>query len=193
MKSAKILAFIILMATSYVSIAQKLTTPQVQGIESGSKISMSFPFTIIGIPFSQIPGSVWSKHYNSHVFLELFMSYYMEGDPKQYSHTRKFSVNIGETGNWSFRNIQPYPKPYHIPGKKMVEGSAFYSIFIYQQNEKRERSSSWNAEIKKSTIKTADVTDKKLEPKTAPPIEKIILNPQPIPPKTDKKLIRKKD
>ena len=188
MKNIKIIALIILMASSYVSMAQKLTGPRVQGIETGSIVTLSFPFTITGIPFSKIPGSVWSKHWNSHVHLELFMSYYMEGDPKKYSNVQKFLVNIGENGNWSFRNLQPYPKAYHIPDKKMVEGSAFYSVFIYQQNEKGERSNSWNAEIKKSTVKMIDVSSKKLNPKTTPPIEKIILNPQPIPPKTDKKI-----
>ena len=95
------------MTVSYASSAQELTIPQLEGYVSGSTMKVSFPFSIKGIPFSQIPGSVWSS--NGRVIAELKMTYYLEGDDRKYVNKRTISVNPRQTvGSWSF-SVEPKP------------------------------------------------------------------------------------
>jgi len=175
------------MMVSFSGMAQKLSTPVVAGTQTGTSMNVSFPFDITGVPFSQIPSSVWNP--NAHVMAELYMSYYMEGDATKYSATKKMSANIRAGGCWRMQNISIEAPPYLIPGKKMVPGKTFYSLFIYQLYN-GERSNSWNAEIKRSTLRIQTIPDQKLGPKKPLIIDKIIVNPQPIPPRTGKTLVK---
>ncbi|WP_316846796.1 hypothetical protein [Pedobacter psychrodurus] len=186
MKNLKVLTTILLIVLSHSGMAQKPSTPEVAGTQTGTRMNVSFPFDITGVPFSQIPGSVWNP--NAHVMAELYMSYYMEGDATKYSASRKMSVNIRTGGSWRMPNMSIEAPPYRIPGKKMVPGKTFYSLFIYQQYN-GERSNSWNAEIKRSNLTIQQVPDQKPAPEKIQIIDKIILNPQPIPPYTGKKAI----
>ncbi|MCX2477260.1 hypothetical protein OQZ33_23200 [Pedobacter sp. MC2016-05] len=201
---------IVLMSLSYIGFAQQLTIPQVVGVPTGTQMTVSFPFDIVGVPFSEIPGAVWPNKVSASVKAEIMMAYNMEGDQKRYGNKRTLAVNIGNGGKWSITNLYIEPKPYHIPGKKMVEGKTIYRLNVYQEYMGK-KSLFWYTIINRvgppaihnkaldqtpttHLIPQRPITDKipdqKLGPVKIYPKDKVILNPQPIPPKKNKTSIR---
>ncbi|TKC08935.1 hypothetical protein [Pedobacter frigoris] len=193
----KYIFYIVLMSLSYVGLAQELTPPQVEGYVSGSTIKVGFPFAIKGVPFSQIPGSVWYSH--GRVIAELQMSYYMEGDDKMYVTKLVKSVNPRQTvGSWALADFKIEPKPYPIPNRNVVSEKTTYLLSVYQNNNYKS-SKMWYANIVliNPIIRPQNIPDQKLgseiilpkipDQKKGPikvhPKDKVILNPQPIPPK----------
>lgn len=209
MKSLKIFSIISLMMASYAGTAQELTTPQLEGYVSGSTMKVSFPFSIKGIPFSQIPGSVWSSR--GKVIAELQMTYYIEGDDKKYVNKRIISVNPRQTvGSWSLPGLSVEPKPSLFPTRGVVSEKTTYQLSVYQ-NHNYKNSKMWSASIQRvsPTVKPHIAIDQKPSTHVIPqqpavdkipdqnkgpikvnPKDKVILNPQPIPPK--EKLIKRK-
>lgn len=197
---------LILMATSYIGFAQELTIPQVVGVPTGTQMTVSFPFDIVGVPFSEIPGAVWPNKVTASVKAEIMMAYNMEGDEKRYGNKRTLVVNIGSGGKWSIKNLYIEPKPYHIPGKKMVEGKTNYRLNVYQEYMGQKSllwytiinrvnpSATHNAALDQKPVTHViprkpvvdKIPDQKLGPVKVHPKDKLILNPQPIPPKTNK-------
>lgn len=206
----KYILYIFLMAVSSASSAQETTTPQVVGIPSGSKMTVSFPFEIVGVSFSEIPNAVWYRQSGAQVKVELKMTYYMERDEKMYTNKRILTRNFGNGGSWSFNNLYIEPKPYEYPGRKMVEGKTHYEIMVYQ-SYLGNKSNIWQATInrvKNAPLVTPNlnhvsvthqipkqqptvdkIPDQKLGPKVVHPKDKVILNPQPIPPVIKRKKI----
>jgi len=201
---------IVFMSLSHLGFAQQLTIPQVVGVPTGAQVTVSFPFDIVGVPFSEIPGAVWPNKVTASVKAEIMMAYSMEGDEKRYGNKRTLAVNIGSGGKWSIKNLYIEPKPYHIPGKKMVEGKTNYRLNVYQEYM-GQKSLFWHTIIKRispgAIHNTAlnqkpsthislqqpladKIPDQKLGPVKVHPKDKVILNPQPIPPKTNKKPIK---
>lgn len=197
---------LILLAMSSVCFAQQLTIPQVVGVPTGTQMKVSFPFDISGVPFSEIPGAVWPNKVSASVKAEIMMSYYMEGDDKRYGNKRTLMVNIGSGGKWSIKNLYIEPRPYHIPGKKMVEGRTYYRLNVYQ-SYMGQRSDFWYVTINRVHPSAAlqlaldqkpathvipqqpaanKIPDQKQGPIKVNPKDKVILNPQPIPPKVKK-------
>ncbi len=185
----KYILYIILMSLTTFSFAQTLATPKVDGIPTGITISEKFPFHIKGIPFKYFDTNVWNP--KSVVVAELQITYYMEGDTKLYTNKTIKKVNLGEGGSWSFANLSVEPLPYAIQGKQMVEGKTNYGLFIYQEYL-NQRSGLWNVKINRiySTIESHKIPDQNKGPKVILPKDKIILNPQPIPPKEIKKKLK---
>lgn len=138
------LLYIALLLMDYTAAAQKLTTPEVIGTETGTQLTVRFPFELVGKPFAQIPGSVWNSY--SYVVVQIYMSYYVEGDAKKYSNMRSKRVNVGKDGSWKITDLSIDPVPFHIKGKKLVDSKTFYSIFVHQEQAGK-KSNSWNAEI----------------------------------------------
>ncbi|RYF09380.1 MAG: hypothetical protein EOO42_23970, partial [Flavobacteriales bacterium] len=108
----KYILYIFLMALSYAGIAQEFTIPQVVGVPTGKQITVSFPFDIVGVPFSEIPGAVWPNKSSAMVKAEITMSYYMEGDEKRYGNKRTIAANIKSGGRWQISGLSIEPKPY---------------------------------------------------------------------------------
>jgi hypothetical protein len=124
----KNIAFIVLMVISHASIAQNLTTPQVSGIQTGTSMTVSLPFDITGVPFSQISGSVWYP--NASIVAELCISYYVEGDATKYGNKKTYTATLGD-GTWKLTSLKIEPQPYPILNKKLVEGRLFTAcLFI---------------------------------------------------------------
>ena len=174
------------MSLSYLGFAQELTSPQVEGHVTGSTIRVSFPFGIKGVPFSQIPGSVW--HPFSRVIAELQISYYMEGDEVMYVNKLVKSVNPQQrVGSWDLPDLKIEPKPYPRPNTKVVEGRTTYILSVYQiYNGKN--SKMWYANIVRDNrlLQLKKIPDQSKGPVKVYPKDKLILNPQPIPPMTKK-------
>lgn len=195
---------VILMAASYIGFAQEFTIPQVVGVPTGTQMTVSFPFDIVGVPFSEIPGAVWPNKAGAMVKAEVTMSYYMEDDEKRYGNKATFSVNIRNGGTWKMSGLFIQPKPYHIPGKKIVEGKIHYRLVVYQAYNGK-KSNLWyttiyrvNPSVKINSAldqnpathvipQRQPVVDKIPDQSKGPikvhPKDKVILNPQPIPPK----------
>jgi len=186
----KYILFITLFLVSYVGNAQQPTTPQVEGYISGKPMYVSFPFKIKGVPFSKIPNSVWSTRYS--VVAEMNMTYYLEGDPIMYRNKRIRLLNPrSPEGNWAFDELSieanlnsgPFPKR----NRKVEEGKTTYSLSVYQSYGSK-RSLIWTATVYKVSssiiIKTQEEDP---GPKVLKTKDKVILNPQPILPRTKKK------
>lgn len=203
MKNLRILTITILMMSSYAGMAQELTIPQVVGVPTGTQMTVSFPFDIVGVPFSEIPGAVWPNKSSAMIRAEVTMSYYMEGDERRYGNKATFSVNVRSGGTWKMSGLFIQPKPYYIPGKKMVEGKTHYRLVVYQEyggkksylwyttiyrvNPSAAIGSGLNQKPATHVIPQQPVVDKIHDQKKGPvkvhPKDKVILNPQPIPPK----------
>lgn len=191
LKSIVRISLLLIINMSQVLQAQDLTTPQVVGQPSGRRMTTPMPFDIKGIAFSEIRNSVWSPQ--SEIVSEFQVTYYREGDPKQYVNKSITKVSLAPYGNWQLQNLYVEPLPYHKPNVKLVAGKTEYSLFIYQLYQGR-KSALWNAAIEIDDYKKwktpKDITS---GPIIVHPKDKVILNPQPIPPKTPikKKLIIK--
>lgn len=170
---------------SQVLQAQDLTAPQVVGQPSGRRMTTPMPFDVKGIAFSEIRNSVWAPQ--SEIVSEFQVTYYREGDPKQYINKSITKVSLAPYGNWQLHNLYVEPLPYHKPNVKLVAGKTEYSLFIYQLYQGR-KSAIWNAAIDIDDYKRWKTPkDIKNGPIIVHPKDKVILNPQPIPPKTPSK------
>ena len=186
----KYIFFFALLLVHFGGKAQELTTPQVDGFKSGTSMSVSFPFNIKGVPFSQIPASVW--HPFGNVVVKLQMTYYMEGDPVLYLNDVVESMSLNnKEGSWASTNLKLEARPYPIPGVRKVDGKTNYTLSIYQTFGGKS-SLIWNAKVNRIYIKkTIKVNVDKPGPKVVKPKDKVILNPQPIPPERVKKNSKK--
>lgn len=185
------ISLLLIINISQVLQAQDLTTPQVVGQPSGRRITTPMPFDVKGIAFSEIRNSVWAPQ--SEIVSEFQVTYYREGDPKQYVNKSITKVSLAPYGNWQLKNLYVEPLPYHKPNVKLVAGKTEYSLFIYQLYQGR-KSALWNAAIDIDDYKRWKTPkDIKNGPIIVHPKDKVILNPQPIPPKTpsNKKIIIK--
>jgi len=186
----KFILYIVLMSLSYIGYAQQLTYPQVEGYPSAATMNVTFPFTINGVPFSQIPGSVWYP--NSSVVAELQITYYVKGDATKYTNKTVKFVNPSEkVGSWTITGLTVSPTPYSIPNKDVIHEKTNYLLSVYQSFAGK-RSAMWYANIHRNDVQIRKIPGEKLGPMKVHPKDKVILNPQPIPPKTDKKLVKTK-
>ncbi|MCX2477349.1 hypothetical protein OQZ33_23645 [Pedobacter sp. MC2016-05] len=181
----KFILYIVLINLSYLGFAQELTPPQVKDYVSGSTIQVSFPFGIKGVPFSQMPGSTWYP--NSSIVAELLMTYYMEGDATKYTtKTFKFVNPSEKAGSWTITGLAVAPSLYSKPGKGMVYEKTSYLLSVYQSFGGK-HSAMWYANINRSDVQIRKIPEEKLGLVVVHPKDKVILNPQPIPPRTIKK------
>jgi len=181
----KIISQIVLLSLSYISFAQELTPPQVEGYVSGSTMKVSFPFSIKGIPFSKIQAGVWYPY--ASVVAELQITYYMEGDATRFTNkTVKFVKPSEKVGSWTIGGLTVAPTPYPIPDKGVVHEKTTYLLSVYQSFAGK-RSAMWYANIQRNDVQIRKIPDQKLGPIIVHPKDKVILNPQPIPPKEIKK------
>lgn len=179
------ISLLLIININQVLLGQDLTTPQVVGQPSGRRMTTSMPFDIKGLAFSEIRNSVWAPQ--SEIVSEFQVTYYREGDPKQYVNKSITKVSLAPYGNWQLKNLYVEPLPYHKPNVKLVAGKTEYSLFIYQLYQGR-TSAIWNAAIDIDDYKRWKTPkDIKNGPIIVHPKDKVILNPQPIPPKTPSK------
>jgi len=179
------ISLLLIINISQVLQAQDLTAPQVVGQPSGRRMTTPMPFDVKGIAFSEIRNSVWAPQ--SEIVSEFQVTYYREGDPKQYINKSITKVSLAPYGNWQLHNLYVEPLPYHKPNVKLVAGKTEYSLFIYQLYQGR-KSALWNAAIDIDDYKRWKTPkDIKNGPIIVHPKDKVILNPQPIPPKTPSK------
>lgn len=178
----KIIFYTLLLFAGNKAYSQKPTVPQLQGYTTARTMNVrGFPFTIKGVPFSQLPGSEWGPQ--SLVVAELYITYYMESDNTQYGNRTYKNVRVREGGSWEISGLEVLPHANHrVPGKKMVAGKTVYSLFVYQKYNGRE-SDRWNAIINlMAPLKMEKFPDQKTPPVKVHPKDKHSLNPQPIPP-----------
>lgn len=180
------------MNLSYLGFAQDLTAPQIKGHLSGSTIKVNFPFKINGVPFTQIPNSVWYK--TSVVIADFQMNYYMEGDNNRRINTvRKHVIPDSKTGAWEITELSIEAVPNSIPNTRIDHNRTTYTLSIYQIHT-GQKSAMWYATIQRSNLKISDskIADLKLGPKKVHPKDKVTLNPQPIPPNEIKRKLKEK-
>lgn len=181
----KYILTLVLMGLSYVGFAQELTPPQVEGYISGSTMKVSFPFNVKGIPFTKIPKSVWYP--TSVIIADLQMNYYMEGsNSKQINTVRKHVIPDSKTGAWEITGLSIEPLPNSIPNTRVDHNRTTYMLSIYQIHT-GQKSAMWYANIHRNDVQIRKIPDQKLGPIKVHPKDKVILNPQPIPPKEIKK------
>ncbi|MET0570698.1 MAG: hypothetical protein ABWZ79_04680 [Pedobacter agri] len=184
----KRILYLILMCSSYISFAQNLTPPQVVGYLSASTMKVNFPFNVKGIPFTQIPKSVWYP--TSVIIADLQMNYYMEGsNSKQINTVRKHVVPDSKTGAWEITGLSIEPSPNSIPNTSVDHNRTTYMLSIYQIHT-GQKSAMWYANIQPNYVQVHKIPDQKLGPKVVPIKDKVILNPQPIPPKEIKRKLK---
>lgn len=178
----KYILHIVLMGLSYIGFAQELTYPQVEGYISGSTMKVSFPFAIKGVPFSQIQGSVWYPY--GRVVAELQMSYYIEGDNTKFSNKTVKSVNPQKkVGSWTISDLTVEPMSHPVSNRNIANEKTTYLLSVYQSFNGK-RSIMWYANIVRDhrLIQVNKIPDQSKGPIKVHPKDKVILNPQPIPP-----------
>ncbi|SOD14239.1 hypothetical protein [Pedobacter xixiisoli] len=187
----KYILYLILMSLSHIGFAQNLTPPQVSGYLSASTINVNFPFNIKGVPFTQIPKSVWYP--TSVIIADFQMNYYLEGDDsKQINTIRKHVIPNSKTGAWEITGLSIEPLPHSTPNARVDHQRTTYMLSIYQIHT-GQKSAMWYANIHLNQIQTNKIPAQKLGPIKVHPKDKVILNPQPIPPKEIKRKIRTKN
>lgn len=97
------ISLLLIINISQVLQAQDLTTPQVVGQPSGRRMTTPMPFDVKGIAFSEIRNSVWAPQ--SEIVSEFQVTYYREGDPKQYVNKSITKVSLAPYGNWQLKNL----------------------------------------------------------------------------------------
>jgi hypothetical protein len=162
--------------------AQRPTTPQIQGYTSGRTLN-GLPLTLTGVPYAKMPGSVWRP--DAQMVAEHYMTYKVQGDHVLYANKTIKTTELRKDGSWEISGLDVKPHPEHLAGGKyLVAEQTSYSLFIYQRMGSKE-SFRWNAEVKgMNTLAYSPAP--KIPPVKVRPIDKRILNPQPIPPKTNK-------
>jgi len=184
----KYILYLILMSLSYIGFTQNLTPPQVEGYLSASTIKVNFPFNVKGIPFTEIPKSVWYP--TSVIIADLQMSYYMEGsNSKQINTVRKHVIPDSKTGAWEITGLSIKPLPNSIPNTRVDHSRTTYMLSIYQIHT-GQKSAMWYANIQPNYVQVHKIPDQKMGPKVVPIKDKVILNPQPIPPKEIKRKLK---
>lgn len=177
-----------LMSITKLTSAQNLTPPQVQGYQSASTMKTTFPFSITGVAFSEIPNSVW--YANSNLIAELQMSYYLQGNAMKYmNRITRITKPAYKNGRWSFENLSIEVTDNHR-NKAVADEKTTYMLSVFQEY-KGIKSAGWYVNLDRVNLKMVKTPDQVIGPKIVPPIDKVILNPQPIPPKEIKKNFKK--
>lgn len=173
--------------------AQEPTPPQAEGYGFKSDIEVSIPFSLKGVPFSQIPGSVWEAG-KSIVKAQLNMSYQIENDNTQYMSFDLKESSVDENGNWEIKNLSIEPPKERLEFGDLIPEKTEYSLEVWHELNGK-KSMIWGARIHKKNLLYLKHLDAKLPPVKVHPkdmhsIEKLKseklkknrLNPQPIPP-----------
>ncbi|RYG10181.1 MAG: hypothetical protein EOO07_22610 [Chitinophagaceae bacterium] len=187
MKNLKTIIVAVLTCLTQLGFSQNLTPPQVQGYQSASTMKTTFPFNIKGVAFTSIPNSVW--HTDSKLIAELHMRYYLEGDAGKYMNkVTRITKPHYKNGRWSFENLSIDVTENHR-NKALLDEKTSYMLSVFQEYN-GVRSAGWYVNLYRVQLKIDKIPNQVKGPKVVPPIDKIILNPQPIPPKEIKKTLK---
>jgi len=111
----------------------------------------------------------------------------MEGsNSKQINTVRKHVIPDSKTGAWEITGLSIEPLPNSIPNTSVDHNRTTYMLSIYQIHTDQ-KSAMWYANIQPNYVQVHKIPDQKMKPIIVHPKDKIILNPQPIPPKEIKK------
>jgi|GEM_PF-1236097 len=176
--------------------AQELTTPQIEGYADKDDMKVSFPFSIKGVPFSQLSESVWIPE-KSQIIAKLVISYQVKNNNTSYTNISSYSTTVKKDGSWEITNLTVSPKSEDLAlgNGKPIEGKTEYYLFVWQEFEGK-KSTGWTGYVYPKSLVYQKHFDTKLPPvkvlpkdihsikKTKPvKLKKNWLNPQPIPPK----------